>query len=145
MAGLNLFTLFNPFIRFLPQGTVDIQLGPDRLAGPNQYIPINRLIERPFSGSPNCTSVHGTELFDSYAFPQTHTVVHLIQHVRTTFNVFTYDAVWAEHPTHHLPDTVQMHYVLCQGRGFRLTLHCSIKSCCPFLQILHEDFYNSQV
>ena len=34
--------------------------------------------------------------------------------VGTTFNVFGYYAVWAEHRTHHLPYAEQIRY----GRGF---------------------------
>ncbi len=37
--------------------------------------------------------------------------------VGTTFNVLSYDAVWAEHRTHHFPNTEKIRYVLCHGRG----------------------------
>ena len=53
----------------------------------------------------------------------THTinVVHLLYRyiaaVNTTFNIFSYDAVWTEHRTHHLPDAGQMRYMLCDGGG----------------------------
>ena len=43
----------------MPQGTVDNNLGPDRLAGPKALDPNHcrqqtPLIARPVSGSPNC-------------------------------------------------------------------------------------------
>ena len=46
-------------IRLIPQGTVDNNLGPDRLASPKarklqKLQKINPLIARPLSGSPNC-------------------------------------------------------------------------------------------
>ena len=47
------------FVRITPQGTVDNNLGPDRLAGPKALDPNycrqpTLLIARPLSGSPNC-------------------------------------------------------------------------------------------
>ncbi len=46
------------YIRVIPQGTVDNNLGPDRLAGPKavdpNYCRQLTLIARPLSGSPNC-------------------------------------------------------------------------------------------
>ncbi len=39
--------------------------------------------------------------------------------VGTTFNVFSYDAVWAKHLTHHIPNAKQIRYVLCHGRGLK--------------------------
>ena len=47
-------------IRVIPQGTVDNNLGPDRLVGRSQgsrsqlLQTTNPLIARPLSGSPNC-------------------------------------------------------------------------------------------
>ena len=38
--------------------------------------------------------------------------------VGTTFKVFSYDAAWAKHRTHHLPNVEQIRYVLRHGRGF---------------------------
>ncbi len=37
--------------------------------------------------------------------------------VGTTFNVFSYDAVWAENWTHHLPNAGRMRYLLRHKRG----------------------------
>ncbi len=42
--------------------------------------------------------------------------------VGSTFNVVSYDAVWAEHRIHHLPNAEQIRYVLRHGRGFALCL-----------------------
>ena len=46
------------YIRVIPQGTVDNNLGPDRLADPKaldpNYYRQHSLIARPLSGSPNC-------------------------------------------------------------------------------------------
>ena len=42
--------------------------------------------------------------------------------VGTTFNVFSYDAVRAEHRTHHFPNAEQICYVLCQFDTYSLTL-----------------------
>ena len=47
------------FIRFISQGTVDNNLGPERLAGPKALDPnpcrqtTNPMIARPLTGSPN--------------------------------------------------------------------------------------------
>ena len=40
--------------------------------------------------------------------------------VGTTFNVFSPDAVWAEHRTHHLPDAEPVRFVLYHEQGFYL-------------------------
>ena len=54
----------------------------------------------------------------------------------TTFNVFSYDAVWAEHRTHHLPNAEQIRYVLCHGRGFRMI----IEEVCEY-NLQNKDYY----
>ncbi len=41
----------------------------------------------------------------------------------TYFNIFSYDAVWAEHRINHLPNAEQILSVLCHGRGFILEIH----------------------
>ncbi len=48
-----LFLYFLTFviIQLIPQGTIDSNLGPDRLAG---WQTTNSLIARPLYGSPNC-------------------------------------------------------------------------------------------
>ncbi len=38
--------------------------------------------------------------------------------IGTNYNVFSYDAVWIEHQTHHLTDSELMRYVLCHRRGY---------------------------
>ncbi len=40
--------------------------------------------------------------------------------VGMSFKVFSYDAFWAEHRTHYLPNAEQMRYMLCDGRGLNL-------------------------
>ncbi len=42
--------------------------------------------------------------------------------VGTTFNVFSYYAVWAEPRIHHLPNAELVHYVLCNGHGLDMCL-----------------------
>ena len=88
----------------------DNNLGPDRLAGPKALDPsycrqpTNPLIARTLSGSPNCAWYWVAPIWGQ-DIPSTHTI-----------NVFSYDAVWAEHRTHHLPNAEQISYVLCNGR-----------------------------
>ncbi len=63
VTRMNIFLKFSilkhdKYLRFIPQGTVDTNLGPDRLAGPEALDPkllqtTNPLIARPLSGSPN--------------------------------------------------------------------------------------------
>ena len=53
--------------------------------------------------------------------PPTRTL-RAIAAVGTAFNVFSFDAVWVEHRTHHLPNAEQIRYVLCQGRGLNTDL-----------------------
>ncbi len=48
--------------------------------------------------------------------------------VVTTFNVYSSNAVWAEHRTHHLQNAEQIRYVLCHGRGLEIYL---------FIQLLY--------
>ena len=55
-------------------------------------------------------------LFGAKAFTLLILASHIAE-VGTTFNVFSYDAVRAEHRTHHLPIAEQIRYVLCHGRG----------------------------
>ena len=61
-------------------GTVDNNLGPDRLAGPKALVP-NHCRQPTLSLHDLCPEVHGTELrlFGAKAIPPTHTinVVHL--------------------------------------------------------------------
>ncbi len=59
--------------------------------------------------------VHSNELRLSKAktFYSTHTIMSRIWHsIGTTFKGFSYDAVLAEHRTHHLPNTERMRYML---------------------------------
>ena len=76
------------YIRVIPQGTVDNNLGPDRLASPKALVlrTTNPLIARPLSESRNCAWY--------CVMPHTINVSHLT--VGTTLNVFSYDAVWAK-------------------------------------------------
>ncbi len=75
-------------------------------------------------------TVHGTELrlFEANAFPPTHSNYLCrasdIAAVGTTFNVFSYDAVWAELRTHHLPNAGRMRYRLRQTRGLPTKVTC---------------------
>ncbi len=48
------------------------------------------------------------------SIPPSHTID--IAAVGTTFFVFSYDAVLAEHRTHHLPKAEQLYYLICHVR-----------------------------
>ena len=51
-------------------------------------------------------------------------------------NVYSYDAVWAEHQTQHLPDTKRMRYVL---RNWYLIITKEIKvSLAVFISTIHN-------
>ncbi len=65
-------------------------------------------------------TVHGNELHLFWAKSFSLLVLTYIDiaAVDTTFNVFSYDAVWAEHRTHYLPNAWHKRYVLCHERGF---------------------------
>ena len=64
-------------------------------------------------------TVHGNEmrLFWAKVFPIFILLMPDIAAVRKTFNVFSYDVVWAELRTHHLNEPTRMLYVLCHGHG----------------------------
>ncbi len=91
--------------------------------------------------------MHGTEfrLFGAKASPPTHTinVAHNIAAVGKTFNVFSYDAVSAEHRTHHLPSAGRMLYRLRHRREFsRATYRQSdftTTAYMPFRNLDHMD------
>ncbi len=102
-------------IRLIPQGTVNNNPGPDHLAGPKALDP-NSCRQPTLWLHGRCLevlTVHGTELrlFWTNTFPL---LILLVLHIghsssRYNFNVFSYDAVLAEHRTlrpslkHHVP------------------------------------------
>ena len=73
----------------------------------------NPLIARPLSGSPNCDELR---LFGAKALHLLILLMSRIWHSSSRYNVFSYDAVWAEHRTRHLPNAEQIRYVLCHGQ-----------------------------
>ena len=109
-------------VRVIPQGTVDNNLGADRLSG-------LRALDPNYCRQPTLwlhelrlevLTVHRTELrlFWAKAFPPIHTinVASDIAAVGTTFNVFSYEVVWAKNWTHNLPNAVRIRYQLCHRR-----------------------------
>ncbi len=92
---------------------VDNNLGQERFGGPKVLDPY--YCRQPTLWSHDLCleviTVHGTELrlFGAKAFP-------LTRNIGTTFNVFSYVAVWDEHRTHHLLNAELIRYVLRHGR-----------------------------
>ncbi len=86
----------------------------------------NYLISQPLSRSPDYAWYWVAPVWGQ-GIPLPHTDIAA---VGTTFIVFSYDGIWAEHPTHHLSNAEQIGYVLRHGRG--------LSGCLPFyyLQIL---------
>ncbi len=96
-------------IRVIPQGTVDNNLGPDRLAGPKALDPIMVLSCACFGPRHSTYSYYWCRASDIAA-------------VGTTFNVFSYDASWAENWTYHLPNAGRMRFQLHHRRGNSKTI-----------------------
>ena len=69
-------------------------------------------------------TVHGNEwhMFWAKALPLLILTMSRIWHNsrRSAFNVFSYDELWADHRTHHLPDAERIYYVLCHVTGYIL-------------------------
>ena len=119
-AGV-LWISFHNLIRVIPQGTVDDNLGPDRLAGPKALDP-NSCRQPTHWLHDLCLEVLIVHINELHLFgpgiPSTRTI-----------NVFSYDAVradhrsWcirlttADHRAHHL--ALSMPYVLCHRRSFK--------------------------
>ncbi len=119
-------------LRIIPQGTLDNNLEPDSLAGPKALDPNHcrqptlRLNDLRLE----VLTVHDTELsrFWAKALPLLILTYWLsrIWHsrIRITFNIFIYDAVWAKHGTHHLPDAELIRWwVYNQIEYFNLCLY----------------------
>ncbi len=85
--------------RFIPQGRVDNNLGPDSFAcqepRSEQLQIIHPLIAHPLSGSPNCEYLWNAHLWH---FPYSYYFCRKSDKaaVRTTLTLFSYDAVWPE-------------------------------------------------
>ncbi len=103
-------------VRVIPLGTVDNNLGPDRLTGLKALYPN-------YNRQPTLwlhylclevLTVHGIPPYSYYLCRSSDMAA-----VGTTFNVFSYDAVWAENWTHHLPNACRMRYLLPHRRGFK--------------------------
>ncbi len=113
-------------LRLIPQGTVDDNLGLDRLAGPKALDP-NYCRQSTLRLPDLCLevlTVHCTELrlFWAKVFHLLILLMHASDKaaVGITFNVFSYDVVWAVYRTHHLSKVEQIRYVLChRNAGLR--------------------------
>ncbi len=108
-------------IRLIPQGTVDNNLESDRLDGLKALDP-NYCRQPTFWLHDLCLevlTVHVTELPRHSPFPPP--IILLMSHIWhiSSRNVYSYDAVWAEHRTHNLSNVEQIRYVLCHGRGLQ--------------------------
>ena len=78
--------LYNILIRLIPQGTVDNNLGPDRLEGPNALDP-NYCRQQTLWLHDLCLevlTVHGTEfrLFGANAFPLLILLISIVLHIQ---------------------------------------------------------------
>ncbi len=78
------------------------------------------MIAWPLSGSPNCAWLNEFSLFRVKAIPLLIVLITCIDiaAVCTTFNAFSYGAVWADNWTHHLPNSGRMRYLLRHRRGW---------------------------
>ena len=104
-------------MRLIPQGTVDNNLGPDRLAGPKALEPnyCRQLTLWLHDLCLEVLTVQGTDfrLFGAKAFPLLILFMMHIWHssIGTTFNVFIYDTGWIAE---------QIRYVFCHACSFLL-------------------------
>ncbi len=112
-----MFNLFKTLhYRIHTSGTVHNNLGPDCLAGLSLQT-TNPLIAKCLSESPNCAWYWVAQVWGQGIPPPQPYRASDIAAFGTTLNFFRYEAVLAEHRTHHLPDAKRMRYVLCHGPG----------------------------
>ncbi len=111
------------FIRLILQGTVDINLGPDRLAGTKALDP-NYCRQPTLWLHDLCLevlTVHCSELrlFGAKAFPLLILSISRIWHStgRYNFKFFSYDSVGADYRTQHLPNDDER-YATCYATDF---------------------------
>ncbi len=119
------FSPLTLYIRVIPQGTVDnnYRARPFSRSQAGSRFQIlqttNPLIARPLSGSLNCAWYWVTLVLGQGIPPYSYFYCRAsdIAVVGTTFNVFSYNAVWSENWTHNLPNAGRMSYQLCHRRG----------------------------
>ncbi len=111
------YILLHRHIRFMPQGTGYDNLWPDRLVGPKALNP-NYCWQPTLWLHDICLevlTVHGDELHLFGANASTYTILSRLWHsscIGITFNVFSYDLVWAENQTLHTHDDERTRFLL---------------------------------